>query len=350
MTKLILGLAIAGLAGCAVDELDLESTAGITFEDFAAQTPREPGTGAYIVDWDIVLHGDDELRAFFDQFQPGALTIYNSGGNDVRWNAAQRTQLTYCVSDAFGARKQAVIDALRAAHDAGWETFSDVDFTYVPAEDASCTAENTNVLFDVNPISGAKYMARAFFPNEARVHRNVLIEDMAFSPTSPIPLTGVLAHELGHVLGFRHEHIRPEAANDDEDCVEDDRYREVTPYDAASVMHYPQCHGTSTTLAFTARDREGAVAIYGPPGSSSAPPPEPAPPETGSADAPTDDGSVEADGGGCDAGGGGGGAAALLVVAFALWISDGRAASRTRAARRLPRDRYRRAAASRCRR
>jgi hypothetical protein len=317
MRNQLLSLALAGLAGCAVDELALESTAGITFEEFAAETPREPGTGAYIVNWDLVLYGDDELRAFFDQAQPGALAIYNSGGTDVRWSATQRKQLTYCVSNTFGAHKQAVIDALRQAHDAGWETFIDVDFTYVPAEDATCTAANANVLFDVNPISGAKYTARAFFPNEARVHRNVLVDDTAFAANLPIPLTGVLAHELGHILGFRHEHIRPEATNDSEDCVEDDQFRGVTSYDAASVMHYPQCHGTSMTLAFTARDREGAVAIYGPPGSSSVPAAAPEPTETGSADTPLDDSSDEADGGGCTTGGSGASIVfALLALVF----------------------------------
>lgn len=301
MAKLFMGgLALVGLVGCAVDDLELESTAGITFEEFAAQTAREPGTGAYVVDWDMIVHGDDDLRLFYDQFQQGGLAIYSNGGADVAWNATQRKQLTYCVSDAFGAHKPAVIEALKTAHDAGWETCADVDFTYVPAEDARCTASNTNVLFDVSPIASAPYSARAFFPNDPRARRNVMIDDRAFALNSPVPLTGVLAHELGHILGFRHEHIRPEAANTSEDCVEDARFRGVTPYDAASVMHYPQCHGTSMTLAFTEHDREGAVLIYGAPGTSAAQAAQPEPdPE------PVDD-TVEPDGGGCAAGGGGG--------------------------------------------
>lgn len=317
MTKLVLGLAIAGLVGCAVDDLELESTAGVTFEELAAQTAREPGTDAYVVDWDMIVRGEDELRAFYDQFQQGALAIYSNGGVDVRWNATQRKQLTYCVSNAFGAHKQAVVEALKTAHDAGWETFADVDFTYVPAEDASCTASNTNVLFDVSPIASAPYSARAFFPNEPRAHRNVLVDDKAFASNSPVPLAGVLAHELGHILGFRHEHIRPEAANTAEDCVEDARFRGVTPYDAASVMHYPQCHGTSMTLAFTARDREGAALVYGAPGSTPALEPESAaaPPQP---DETVEPGESASDGGGCAAGGSGASIVfALLALALA---------------------------------
>jgi serine protease len=201
---------------------------------------------------------------------------------------------------------------MRTAHDGGWETFVDVDFTYVPAEDANCTADNQNVLFDVNPITGAKYTARSFFPNEARIHRNILIDDTAFQPHGPLTLVGVVEHELGHILGFRHEHIRPEAANVDEDCVEDDRFRGVTPYDSASIMHYPQCHGSTATLAFTARDKEGAVLIYGAPGSG--PPPEtPAPAPAPEVEQPEQ--GADAGDGGCAAGGGG---ASLAFGALSL--------------------------------
>ena len=59
------GLLLVGLVGCAVDQPELGSTAGITFEEFKARTSREPGTGAYIVDWDMVVHGDDALFEFY---------------------------------------------------------------------------------------------------------------------------------------------------------------------------------------------------------------------------------------------------------------------------------------------
>lgn len=272
MTPYVLaGLLAVGSASCAVDHPELGSTAGVSFEELRARLPREPGTGAYIVDWDLVLHGDDALRELYDQLQPGALTIATSGGVDVRWTETQQRELTYCISDAFGDRKQAVIAAMKAASDDGWERFADVDFVYVPAQDASCTAQTSSVVFDVNPISGASYLARAFFPSNGRSTRNLIIDDRAFDPqaTGRIPLANVLAHELGHTLGFRHEHIRPEA--NAVDCAEDGPYREVTTYDAASVMHYPQCNGTSSTLAFTERDRQGAASVYGAPGEDATP-------------------------------------------------------------------------------
>jgi uncharacterized protein (TIGR03382 family) len=36
-------------------------------------------------------------------------------------------------------------------------------------------------------------------------------------------------------------------------------------------MHYPQCNGTSTNLAFTQRDQQGVVALYGAPAQNMSP-------------------------------------------------------------------------------
>lgn len=275
------------LLGCAVDQPELSSTAGNSFEEFKAQARREPGTNNYVVDWDTVLHGDDELLEFYYRFQQGGLAIDTAGGVDVKWSATQKKQLTYCVSNSFGTRKQAVIDAMKAASDNGWEKLADVNFTYVPGEDATCTAQNANVLFDVNPITGADYLARSFFPNDARANRNVIIDANAFDPaqTNNISLGNILGHELGHTLGFRHEHIRPEA--NATQCVEDNQFRALTTYDSASVMHYPQCNGTGTTLAFTTRDQQGVVAVYGAPVANMAPTAQLTAPTNGATVGPT---------------------------------------------------------------
>ena len=46
-------------------------------------------------------------------------------------------------------------------------------------------------------------------------------------------------------------------------CFEDNNWRPLTPYDSASIMHYPQCNGSSNDLSMTSTDRQGAVALYG---------------------------------------------------------------------------------------
>ena len=121
-------------------------------------------------------------------------------------------------------------------------------------------AGNTNVVFDVRPVnSGGQYLARAFFPNDPRSSRNVLIDNTAFGSIAPYTLAGILRHELGHTLGFRHEHTRPEAGT----CFEDNNWRPLTAYDRASIMHYPQCNGSSTNLSMTETDRVGVRSLYG---------------------------------------------------------------------------------------
>lgn len=274
MTKGLLAgcLASASILGCVDQEPTLGSTAGVSFEEFKARQYREPATGLYILDWDTPVSGDEELRAVWEATQQGALAVYAENGVDIKWDATQKRNLTYCVSNNFGANKQTVIDAMTAAAENGWEKLADVNFIYVPAQDANCTAANPNVLFDVNPVNAnGEYLARAFFPNSPRNERNVLVDNSAFQPggTGGVPFANVVAHELGHALGFRHEHIRPEA--NAQECLEDNQYRGLTPYDGASVMHYPQCNGTSTTLAFTQRDRDGIVALYGAPGANMSP-------------------------------------------------------------------------------
>src|SRR5262249_30558486 len=245
-----------------------------TFDQFKATVYREPFAGGkYIVNGDTPILNDKHLEEFFNTrikadmrhplaLSPVELTVNQVNGQDTVWNSVQKRQLTYCVSPSFGAQQAKVIQAIRDATGA-WEAVADVKYAYVTAQDANCTANNQQVVFDVNPVNvNGEYLARAFFPNEPRASRNVLIDASAFTldPNGKLTLTGILRHELGHTLGFRHEHVRPEAGA----CFEDNNWRPVTNYDAFSVMHYPQCNGRGDwSLTLTTFDQNGAACIYG---------------------------------------------------------------------------------------
>ena len=127
-------------------------------------------------------------------------------------------------------------------------------------QDASCTTRNNSVVFSVEPTKTQQYIARAFFPSTPKNGRNILVNARSLQTSGSWTPTNILGHELGHVLGFRHEHTRPEAGT----CFEDNNWRALTPYDSASIMHYPQCNGTSSNLSMTNTDRQGVAALYGP--------------------------------------------------------------------------------------
>ncbi|MBN9682511.1 MULTISPECIES: M57 family metalloprotease [unclassified Corallococcus] len=249
----------AGVATEAPDEGPL-STQRLSFEEFERRTYREPETGIYIVDGDMPMSDLDELREYYDGLsKPGALIVRTVNGVTATWNSAQKLNLRYCVSTGFGSRYARVVEAMSRAANA-WESAANVDFIHAQAEDSNCGASNPNVVFDVSPVSGQDYLARAFFPDDVRANRNVLIDASAFGSIPPYTLEGVLRHELGHTLGLRHEHTRPDSGV----CHEDNNWRTLTSYDPDSVMHYPQCAGTNTVdLHLTQRDRIGIRALYG---------------------------------------------------------------------------------------
>jgi hypothetical protein len=234
-----------------------------TFQEFERSTYVDVD-GAYVVNGDEVESTKAGLKKFYERMvgpkhvHEDGLIVNTVSGRDDKWSASQALNLTYCVSTKFGSRHASVVSAMSGG--AGlWEAASTkVNFVYVPSQDASCNTRNNNVLFSVEPVSTTQYIARAFFPSTPKRSRNVLIDDSIWTSGNWEPVD-IIAHELGHTLGFRHEHTRPEAGT----CFEDTNWRPLTPYDAASIMHYPQCNGSSDDLEFQASDAAGVRALYG---------------------------------------------------------------------------------------
>jgi hypothetical protein len=264
MKKSIVGAALAlAFFGCA----DTEQPP--SFEELREETRRSfEGETYHLVSGDIAV-SEQELRAMYDRVYGGGLSsttqhsIVNQVNNrDDKWSAAQAANLTYCVSNEFGANKARAVAEMEAAT-AAWEAVARVNFVYTSAQDGRCRGSNTRVTFAVRPWTSSG--ACAFFPSGGGCVRRTLVINLASFPTPDVPnvqSVGVFRHELGHILGLRHEHTRPESGT----CFEDTSWRALTPYDSNSVMHYPWCNGNmASSLSITASDAAGAAALYGAP-------------------------------------------------------------------------------------
>lgn len=181
------------------------------------------------------------------------------GARDI-WDPTNRINLRYCVSDAFAENKGKVVTWVQDAADA-WETLGKVKFIYVPSEDGNATSANNNVTFDVRPASQFEegnnpheIVARTFFPSNARTAREFVIYK-SFLTMHPGYL---FKHELGHALGFRHEHIWFGNWTGEKPCDAE----ALTLHDRASIMYYFFLPGYNGNMDFSEGDREGFLVVY----------------------------------------------------------------------------------------
>lgn len=208
--------------------------------------------------------GDAELKQFGTQTSSLVGILY--GGKLVRW--APGTVLRYCVLRRTFPRDdwyEEIVANMQLATD-DWSASCGVSFEHVDSADNSDLLRPPEVHFPVRHISASgAFIAAAFFPTDP-VHRRRMLIDPSYFNTK-FDRVGVLRHELGHSLGFRHEHIRSGAPAV---CPDEDTTGTVdlTAYDPKSVMHYFCGNVGSRSLAITDLDRTGAQLVYGPPLSS----------------------------------------------------------------------------------
>ena len=253
------------------------------YADLRTLLPRADldGRSYYIVEGDIFLDvADDDLGLYVigieaphlvpsaDDGPKHLVAIDDGTGKPLSWPGG--LVLSYCVArETFDddGQHRSVVGHMRTAT-GDWESVCGVTFEHRADLDAP-GALRTGVLFCVKraPLPPG-VLARAFFPNAPAPDRVVSIGASYFGAHGHPP-EGILRHELGHVLGFRHEHIRSGAPRifPRENTA---GTIDMTVYDAKSVMHYAYwnhpIYGDVGTLKLeiSPLDAEGARRIYGP--------------------------------------------------------------------------------------
>lgn len=237
------------------------------------------GKEYYVVEGDLLLDAQKLVRYAHERAELEAerqramsviplelVGIVDDENRKVRWKKG--LVLTYSVlRNSFDteAHYQQVVGAMAAAT-ADWEATCGVNFRHEVAHDTGDADDAADApLFTVELVNaGGRFIAAAFFPNDPPSERRVVIDPSFFDEDLFFDPVGVLRHELGHVLGFRHEHIRsgapPVCPNEPLDHTID-----LTEYDPQSVMHYFCGNIGNPELAITEIDRRGSQLLYGPP-------------------------------------------------------------------------------------
>jgi hypothetical protein len=245
-------------------------------------TSKFGGDTHYLVEGDIRMSAD-KVRKYIrekaeskegseEMQQPKLIVHLDESGERSFWASRNQRQLRYAViRQTFPNRrlyKKVVADMAAAGADwSGLCPTCGIKFVHVPQYDRigsmaefEALARADKLRFIVEYVdSGGDFIASAFFPNNPVRERRVWIDPSYFSPETTFPGRGVLRHELGHTLGYRHEHTR----GVDGCYFEDESWWPLTSYDPHSVMHY-YCGGAGTpSLHLTRIDREGHRDLYG---------------------------------------------------------------------------------------
>jgi hypothetical protein len=183
-------------------------------------------------------------------------------GQDDMWPRGQRN-LSFAVHRAsFGQHADRVTLYARAAALA-WEDMCERSECGISFTLSSESHQKPGPVTFVLRHDPGNYAAVAFYPSWKSEHRYVRLGDDALRPDADV--VGILKHEFGHVLGYDHEHERaPDLAETVNACKrEKTRWRDLTPYDPNSVMHFFCGEKDSATFAMTASDIEGHKKLYG---------------------------------------------------------------------------------------
>lgn len=176
-----------------------------------------------------------------------------NGKRDI-WSAEQKNNLTYKLS-ALGSNHDAVTSLMHRAT-AEWECAADIDFLQVSSNEitplfivrSATTDEEQN-----NP----DLVTHPFYPG--RYARELVLYQRFFNKTDTERLSTLL-HDLGHILGLRHEHIWNDPTQQELTLFPADL---LTTVDTSSIMYDSSKPGYTGDGKLSALDKRGIMSLYG---------------------------------------------------------------------------------------
>ncbi len=238
-----------------------------TFRRYLKSLPKVAlpgGTNRYVVEGDLLLT-EQQVREHLGVITSRAkalqgglrpeLIVNEVAGKPDYWDTVASRQLTYAIDRrTFSPDEYALVQESFAKAGKEWiDACPDcrVSLSHQAQFDSSPTLKD--VTFIVRGVNArGSFIAAAFFPSWSQDSYYVNVDKTYFT-SKEFDKVGVFRHELGHVLGYRHEHTRGIAG-----CFyEDAKWIPLTAYDSQSVMHYPCGEVGSSKLELTDIDRAG---------------------------------------------------------------------------------------------
>ncbi len=233
----------------------------------------------YVIEGDLRLTREQlraHLRSYLLRQQPqtatqavlpkgqstGELYVMTKDGVPTKWSKTQRA-LTFAIDrGSFTADVYGFLVNNMPVAAAEWVDGCEcgLSITHRPEFDSNPQLDKVTFIVTYAP-NQPQYYAVAFFPADPVDQRYLHIMDPFFTLSDAKKL-GVLTHEIGHILGYRHGHISGVPGCETLQEPNFPNWVALGPYDSKSVMHYMCGGGGSEVFALSPQDKRDHKTFY----------------------------------------------------------------------------------------